>query len=111
MPKARDRISVLLPSSQTTTGSSVPYGRLETKTVQSYSNLLTAGGRVTVTSAFSEAPIVGSPWALVRGDQRPIDYKVVGVSEDDQLNYLITAIRYDANKYDEIDAATEQIDG
>tara|TARA_Y100001972_G_scaffold20405_2_gene23977 strand:- start:2387 stop:5812 length:3426 start_codon:yes stop_codon:yes gene_type:complete len=111
VPKARDRISVLLPSSQTTTGSSVPYGRLETKTVQSYSNLLTAGGRVTVTSAFSEAPIVGSPWALVRGDQRPIDYKVVGVSEDDQLNYLITAIRYDANKYDEIDAATEQIDG
>lgn len=99
-----EEISVLLPTAAVTTGSEVPYGKLETKTIHADTN----GTSVVVKSAFSEAPAVGAPWVINKTDIKPIKYRVVGIGESDQLNYTITAMRYDEDKYDVIEANVEE---
>ena len=110
VPAADDSISVLLPTAALTTGSNVPYGKVETRTIDSVS-----GTTITVDSAFSEAPVAGATWVATNykadSEIKPIDYRILGVSEDDDLNYVFTAMRYDASKYDEIEAPTESSDG
>ena len=99
-----EEISVLLPTAAVTTGSEVPYGKLETKSIHAD----TDGTSVVVKSAFSEAPAVGAPWVINKTDTKPIKYRVVGIGESDQLNYTITAMRYDEDKYDVIEANVEE---
>ncbi len=110
VPAADDSISVLLPTAALTTGSNVPYGKVETRVIDSVS-----GTTITVKSAFSEAPVAGATWVATNykanSEIKPIDYRILSVSEDDDLNYAFTAMRYDASKYDEIEAPTESSDG
>ena len=114
-PVVGDELSLLLPTASTTTGSNIPYGKVETRTISlvfppaspPQPNIT----RVSVSSGFSEAPAIGSPWVIGKTDNKPVDYRILSVSEDDDLNYVFTAMRYDASKYDEIEAATESSDG
>ena len=112
VPAVGDELSILLPTASTTTGSNIPYGKVETRTISlvfppaspPQPNIT----RVSVSSGFSEAPAIGSPWVISKTDVKPIKYRVVGVGESDQLNYTITAMRYDEDKYDAIEANVEE---
>ena len=112
VPVAGDELSILLPTASATTGSNIPYGKVETRTISlvfppdspPQPNIT----RISVSSGFSEAPAIGSPWVISKTDIKPIKYRVVGIGESDQLNYTITAMRYDEDKYDVIEANVEE---
>lgn len=85
--KPGDRLIVNLPS-----------GKAEGRTVQ-----LVAGRRVTVTSAYSEAPQPQLAWAIDADDLRIQLYRVMKVARDTDGNYTIDALQYEPSKFDAID--------
>lgn len=72
----------------------LPDGIVENRTISSV-----AGTAITVTSAFTAAPQSGAMWLVDGGAVQPTTWRVLGITEQDGINYSITAISYDAGKY------------
>lgn len=61
----------------------------------------------TVSPAFSEAPMVGSVWAIDRTIVNTQRYRVLSVSENEDMSYSITAVRHNESKFDAVDLGTK----
>ena len=57
------------------------------------------GNVISVTSAFSSAPNANSIWVFQTSDIQTSTWRVLGVAEQDQFQYAVTAISYNASKY------------
>lgn len=64
------------------------------------------GNVVTVSSAFSAAPQANAVWVYGTSDVQTSTWRVLSVQEQDGVNYAITAIAYNASKYDYIERGT-----
>jgi acetyl esterase/lipase len=76
----------------------LPDGTVELRTVQSI-----AGAVITVTSAFTTAPNVNSVWVYETTNIQTSTWRVLGIAEQDGSKYAITALSYNASKYDYIE--------
>ena len=72
----------------------LPDGSLETKTISGIS-----GKTITVSSAFSTAPNVNAPYVLENSTLETSTWKVVSVSENEDLTFSITALEHNEGKY------------
>ena len=72
----------------------LPDGTVETKSVSSISS-----GVITVSSAFSSAPNSNSIWIYQTNDLQTSTWRVLGVQEQDDCKYAVTALSYNASKY------------
>ena len=76
-------------------------GNVESRTITS-ANL----GVITVSSAFSSAPNANSPYLLSNTSLQTQLFRVIQVEEQDDINYVITALSYVEGKYAFIDDPT-----
>ena len=76
-------------------------GSVESKTITAIS-----GAVLTVDSAFSSAPNVNSPYLLSSTSLQTQLFRVIQVEEQDDINYLITALSYVEGKYAFIEDGT-----
>ena len=76
----------------------LPTGTVELRTVQSI-----AGNVITVTSAFTTAPNANSVWVYETSNIQTSTWRVLGIAEQDGTNYAITALSYNASKYDYVE--------
>ena len=76
----------------------LPTGTVELRTVQSI-----AGSVITVTSAFTAAPNANSVWVYETTNIPTSTWRVLGIAEQDGSKYAITALSYNASKYDYIE--------
>jgi predicted phage tail protein len=86
-----------------TTGSAtlsviLPDGTVETKAISSI-----AGANITVASAFSTAPNANSIWVLSNSNVETSTWRVLTISEIDRVQYEVTAIAYNASKYNYVE--------
>jgi len=72
-------------------------------TVQARAVTSINGNAITVSSAFSSAPNANSVWIYETTDLKTTTWRVLGVQEQDQCKYAITALAYDSGKYDYIE--------
>ena len=72
-------------------------------TVQSRAVTTIASGVISVSSAFSAAPNANSIWIYQTTTLQTSTWRVLSVSEQDQAQYAITAMAYNASKYDYIE--------
>lgn len=72
-------------------------------TVQTRSVTSIAGNVITVSSAFSSAPQANSVWIYQSNDLQTSTWRVLSVQEQEQCQYAITALAYNASKYDYIE--------
>lgn len=87
-----------LPASGGSLSVILPDGTVETRDVSSRS-----GSVITVTAAFTAAPNVNSIWIYQTSGLQTSQWRVIGVSEQDGSQYAVTALYYDASKYDYIE--------
>ncbi|CQJ12703.1 putative phage host specificity protein [Yersinia mollaretii] len=85
--KAGDRLLINLPS-----------GVAQGRTVQTVS-----GKMVTVTTAYSETPEAEGGWSIDADDLAIQQYRVTGISDNDDNTYSISAVQHDPDKYERID--------
>ena len=76
-------------------------GTLETKTIDSIS-----GTTITVSSAFSSTPPSNSVWVIENTTVQLQTFRVIGVTEVDQLAYQITAVAHNSSKYANVEDGT-----
>jgi len=76
----------------------MPDGTVEERSVSSI-----ASGIITVSSAFSVAPNVNSIWIYETPSLQPTLWRVLGVEEENGINYAVSAIAYDPSKYAHIE--------
>jgi hypothetical protein len=69
-------------------------GSLQTRNISSI-----VGNVISVSSAFSSAPNANSIWVFETSDIQTSTWRVLGVAEQDQFQYAVTAIAYNASKY------------
>jgi predicted phage tail protein len=79
----------------------MPDGSVETRSISSI-----AGEVITVTSAFSVAPNANSVWIYQTSNIQTSTWRVLSVQEQDGINYAISAIAYNASKYDHVERGT-----
>jgi hypothetical protein len=72
----------------------LPDGIVENRSISSVS-----GDQITVTTAFSTAPQNGAMWLVDEATVRPTTWRVLGITEQEGINYSVTAISYDVGKY------------
>jgi hypothetical protein len=72
-------------------------------TVQSRGVASIVGTTVTLTSALPSAPNANSIWVYETSSIQASTWRVLSVSEQDQAQYQITALAYNASKYDYIE--------
>ena len=90
-----DSASTDIPTTNSPTISVVmPNGTVETKTISSVS-----GATVTVSSAFSTTPNVNAPYVLESSTLETTTWRVVSVTENDDLTYSISALEHNEGKY------------
>lgn len=87
LPTSGGNLSVILPS-----------GTVESRAVISRS-----GSVITVSPAFTAAPNANSVWIYQTDDLQTSQWRVIAVSEQDGSQYAVTALSYDASKYDYIE--------
>lgn len=63
---------------------------------------LTAGV-YTVSPSFSVAPQNGAAWMVETDDIQPTQWKVLGLQEQDGINYTVTAVSYNSSKYEYVE--------
>ncbi|KFK98138.1 phage tail protein [Serratia sp. Ag1] len=85
--KVGDRLIINLPS-----------GRSQARTIQAVS-----GNTVTVTANYSETPAPESAWSIDADDLAIQQYRVIGIADNGDNTYSITAAQHDPNKYAYID--------
>jgi len=73
-------------------------GTLETRTIDSIS-----GKTITVSSAFSSTPPSNSVWVIENTTVQLQTFRVIGVTEVQQLNYQITAVVHNPTKYSNVE--------
>tara|TARA_R100000329_G_scaffold5682_1_gene7292 strand:- start:687 stop:4274 length:3588 start_codon:yes stop_codon:yes gene_type:complete len=76
-------------------------GTLETKTIDTIS-----GTTITVSSAFSSTPPSNSVWVIENTTVQLQTFRVIGVTEVDQLAYQITAVAHNSSKYENVEDGT-----
>jgi hypothetical protein len=76
----------------------LPAGTVELRTVQSI-----VGSVITVTSAFSTAPGANSVWVYETTNIQTSTWRVLGIAEQDGSKYAITALSYNASKYNYVE--------
>lgn len=76
----------------------MPNGSVETRNISAIS-----GNRITVSAAFSFVPNVNSVWVYQTSNIQTSTWRVLTVQEQDGINYAISAIGYNASKYDYIE--------
>ena len=76
-------------------------GTLETKTIDTIS-----GTTITVSSAFSSTPPSNSVWVIENTTVQLQTFRVIGVTEVDQLTYQITAVAHNSSKYANVEDGT-----
>ena len=79
----------------------LPDGSVETRSISTI-----AGEVITVATAFSTAPNVNSVWIYQTSNIQTSTWRVLSVQEQDGSNYAISAIAYNASKYDYIERGT-----
>ena len=79
----------------------MPDGSVETRSISSI-----AGEVITVSSAFSVAPNANSVWIYQTSDIQTSTWRVLSVQEQNSSNYAISAIAYNASKYNYIERGT-----
>jgi predicted phage tail protein len=79
----------------------MPDGSVQTRAIATI-----AGDVITVSSAFSAAPNVNSVWIYQTSNIQTSTWRVLTVQEQDGSNYAISAIAYNASKYDYIERGT-----
>lgn len=89
--KAGDRLFLNLPS-----------GKAEARSVQSV-----AGRAVTVTTAYSETPLLELVWTLDADDLAVPLYRVMKVSQQERGVFEITALQYEPGKFSAIDTGAK----
>jgi hypothetical protein len=72
-------------------------------TVQARSVSTVVGNVITVSSAFSSAPNANSVWIFETSNIQTTTWRVLGIQEQDQCKYAITALSYNSSKYDYIE--------
>lgn len=72
----------------------LPDGTVESKTVSTI-----VGNVITVSSAYTSAPNANSIWIYQTADIETSTWRVISVTEQDQLGYNITAVAYNSGKY------------
>ena len=77
-------------------------GTLETKTIDS----TISGTTITVSSAFSSTPPSNSVWVIENTTVQLQTFRVIGVTEVDQLAYQITAVAHNSSKYANVEDGT-----
>jgi len=87
-----------LPASGGTLSAILPNGTVESRAVSSRS-----GSVITVSSAFSAAPNANSVWIYQTADLQTSTWRVLSVQEQDGATYAISALAYNASKYDYIE--------
>lgn len=80
-------------------GGSILSVMLSDGTVEQREVSTVASGVITVQSAFSAAPAVNSVWMLESPTLQASTWRVLGVSEQDQIGYEITALAHNEGKY------------
>jgi predicted phage tail protein len=60
-------------------------------------------GVYTVSPAFSTTPQNGGVWMVETDDIQPTQWKVLGIQEEEGVNYSITAVSYNSSKYDYVE--------
>ena len=76
----------------------LPDGSVESKAI---SNI--TGAVLTVSSAFSSAPNINAPYLISSTTLQTQLFRVIQVEEQDDINYVITALSYVEGKYDFIE--------
>ena len=76
----------------------LPDGTVETRAVASRN-----GAAITVSPAFTTAPQANSIWIYQTSDVQTSTWRVLSVTEQDASQYAITALSYNASKYDYIE--------
>ena len=61
------------------------------------------GNVITVITAFSAAPNVNSVWVYETSNIRTSLWRVLGIAEQDGISYTVSALAYNASKYDYIE--------
>ena len=89
-----DQTSIPAISDNPTLSVMLPDGSFETKTISNISS-----GTITVSSAFSTAPNANAPYVLETASLQTATWKVISVSENDDMTYTITALQHDEGKY------------
>lgn len=79
----------------------LPDGSVETRFIASI-----AGAVVNVLTAFTTAPNANSVWIYQTSNIQTSTWRVLSVQEQDGANYAISAIAYNASKYDYIERGT-----
>ena len=79
----------------------MPDGSVETRSISTI-----AGNVITVSAAFSVTPNVNTVWIYQTSNIQTSTWRVLGVAEQDGSNYAISAIAYNASKYDYIERGT-----
>ena len=82
------------PTGSATLAVILPNGTFESKTISSVSN-----GTITVGSAFSQAPNVNASFLISNSTTQSQLFRVIQVEEQDDINYVITALSYVNEKY------------
>ena len=72
----------------------LPDGIVETRSISGI-----AGRVITVSPAFSAAPSANAAWLCDGNNVAPTQWRVLGVQEQDGINFAISAIAYNASKY------------
>ena len=76
----------------------LPDGTVESKSISDIS-----GANVTVSSAFSTAPNANSIWVISNPTVETSTWRVLTIAEVDRVQYEVTAIAYNASKYDHVE--------
>ena len=79
----------------------MPDGSTESRSISSIS-----GTTITVSSAFSTSPNVNSIYAIENSTVQFQTYRVLGIEEKNTLEYNISAIIHDSNKYAQVEDTT-----
>lgn len=88
----------LVTTSNPTLSVVLPDGTVETKAVSGI-----AGAVITVSSAFSAAPNPNSVWILQNDTVQTSTWRVLSVQENEGIQYSISALAYNASKYDYVE--------
>jgi predicted phage tail protein len=77
-------------------------GSVETKTVSGI-----VGAAITVSSAFSSAPNSNSVWILQNDTVQTTQWRVLSITEEEGVGYLIAALPYNSGKYAYVEDGSE----
>lgn len=87
-----------LPSSGGELSAILPDGTVEKRAVISRS-----GSVITVAVPFTSAPNANSVWIYETSNIQPSTWRVLGIQEEDGINYKVSALAYNSSKYDYVE--------